>query len=49
MTPFTRFMMLSCRILEDEWQHWMMRKQNKDWSDYDNALPWFKFPRVSLE
>lgn len=38
------------RILEDEWQQWMMEEAEQDWRQLmENAITWFKFPRVSLE
>ena len=51
MTPFTAiYEAFLSRILEDEWQHWMMEEAEQDWYQIMiNALSWFKFPRVSLE
>lgn len=51
MTPFediyTAFL---SRILEDEWQQWMIEEAEQDWRQIlENAITWFKFPRVSLE
>lgn len=38
------------RILEDEWAGWFIEDAKKDWRVImEAALPWFKFPRVSLE
>lgn len=38
------------KILEDEWADWQMADIEADWRQIlDAALPWFKFPRVSLE
>lgn len=51
MTPFKKVneAFLS-RILEDEWQHWMLEEAEQDWYQIMiNALTWFKFPRTSLE
>ena len=51
MTPFRKVneAFLS-RILEDEWQHWMLEEAEQDWYQIMiNALAWFKFPRTSLE
>ena len=51
MTPFRKVneAFLS-RILEDEWQHWMLEEVEQDWYQIMiNALTWFKFPRTSLE
>ena len=51
MTPFediyTAFL---SRILEDEWQQWMVEEAEQDWRQIlENAITWFKFPRISLE
>lgn len=51
MTPFRKVneAFLS-RILEDEWQHWMLEEAEQDWYQIMiNAITWFKFPRTSLE
>ena len=51
MTPFKKVneAFLS-RILEDEWQYWMLEEAEQDWYQImTNALTWFKFPRTSLE
>lgn len=38
------------RILEDEWDTWLIEEAEQDWRlILDAALPWFKFPRVTLE
>lgn len=38
------------RILEDEWGSWLIEEAQQDWRQIlEAALPWFKFPRVSLE
>ena len=38
------------KMLEDEWASWDLDEMEKDWKVLlDSALPWFKFPRVSLE
>jgi hypothetical protein len=38
------------RILEDEWDTWLIKEAEQDWRlILDAALPWFKFPRVTLE
>lgn len=38
------------RILEDEWENWLIEEAEADWQEIlEAALPWFKFPRVSLE
>lgn len=51
MTPFRKvYEAFLSRILEDEWQHWMMEEAEQDWFQImSNAITWFKFPRVSLE
>jgi len=51
MTPFRKvYEAFLSRILEDEWQHWMIEEAEQDWFQImTNALSWFKFPRVSLE
>jgi hypothetical protein len=38
------------KMQEDEWLHWTEQEIEQDWrSLLDAAIPWFKFPRVSLE
>ena len=38
------------KMLEDEWLNWTNYEREKDWrSLLDAAIPYFKFPRVSLE
>ena len=51
MTPFRKvYEACLSRILEDEWQHWLIEDAEQDWYQIMiNALSWFKFPRVSLE
>ena len=51
MTPFVKvYEAFLARILEDEWQQWMMEEAEQDWRQImENAISWFKFPRVSLE
>ena len=51
MTPFVKiYEAFLARILEDEWQQWMMEEAEQDWRQImENAITWFKFPRVSLE
>ena len=50
MTPFRKvYEAFLSRILEDEWQHWMIEEAEQDWFQIMiNALSWFKFPRVDL-
>ena len=51
MTPFSKvYTAFLARILEDEWQQWMYDEAEQDWHQLmENAITWFKFPRVSLE
>lgn len=51
MTPFNKvYNAFLSRILDDEWQHWMIDEAKQDWHQIMcNAITWFKFPRVSLE
>ena len=51
MTPFSKvYDAFHSRILEDEWQQWMYEEAEQDWRlIMENAITWFKFPRVSLE
>ena len=51
MTPFEDiYSAFLSRILEDEWQQWMIEEAEQDWRQIlENAITWFKFPRVSLE
>lgn len=36
--------------LDDEWENWDMEEINEDWKTLlMGAIPWFKFPRVSLD
>ena len=38
------------KMLDDEWGAWEEEDMQKDWrAILQGALPWFKFPRVSLE
>lgn len=38
------------KMLEDEWTNWDMEEIEQDWKAIlDGALPYFKFPRVSLD
>ena len=38
------------KILDDEWEDWEISLAKKDWRQIlESALPWFKFPRGSLE
>ena len=51
MTPFSKiYEAFLARILEDEWEQWMREEAEQDWRQIlENAITWFKFPRVSLE
>ena len=51
MTPFNKvYDAFHARILEDEWAQWMYEEAEQDWRQIlENAISWFKFPRVSLE
>lgn len=51
MTPYSVvYDAFLARILEDEWDNWLIEEAEQDWKQILNAaLPWFKFPRVSLE
>lgn len=51
MTPYGKvYDAFLVRILEDEWEDWLIEEAEQDWLLLlDAALPWFKFPRVSLE
>lgn len=51
MTPFSKvYDAFLSRILEDEWQNWLIEEAQQDWLQImSNAITWFKFPRVSLE
>ena len=38
------------KMLEDEWLNWADEEREEDWRALlDAAIPYFKFPRVSLE
>lgn len=51
MTPYTKvYEAFLARILEDEWENWLIEESMADWQQILNmAIPHFKFPRVSLE
>lgn len=51
MTSFDKvYEAFLARILEDDWPHWLEEEARQDWRQILNAaIPWFKFPRVSLE
>lgn len=50
MTPYEKvYEAFLARILEDEWENWLLEEAMEDWQQILNAaLPWFKFPRVDL-
>lgn len=50
-TPCSRiYKAFLSRILEDEWEHWLQEEAEADWYEIMNAaIPWFKFPRHSLD
>ena len=38
------------KMLEEEWLNWTDEENQQDWRALlDSAIPFFKFPRVSLE
>lgn len=51
MTPYDKvYEAFLARILEDEWENWLIEEAQADWKQImEAAIPWFKFPRVSLE
>lgn len=51
MTPYsTVYKAFLSRILEDEWENWLIEEAENDWRQIlEASIPWFKFPRVSLE
>lgn len=51
MTPYGKvYEAFLARILEDEWENWLVEEAMEDWRlIMEAAIPWFKFPRVSLE
>ena len=51
MTPYSKvYEAFLARILEDEWENWLIEEAMVDWEQILNmAIPHFKFPRVSLE
>ena len=50
MTPYsTIYKAFLARILEDEWENWLIEEAEADWREImEMAIPWFKFPRVDL-
>ena len=51
MTPIQKvYEAFLSKMLEDEWLNWTQEEIERDWrSLLDAAIPYFKFPRVSLE
>ena len=51
MTPYTKvYEAFLARILEDEWENWLIEEAMADWEQILHmAIQHFKFPRVSLE
>ena len=50
MTPYSRiYDAFLAKILEDEWEHWLIEEAEQDWRQImEAAIPWFKFPRHDL-
>lgn len=51
MTPYSKvYDAFLSRILEDEWEQWLIEEAEADWRQIlEAALPWFKFPRTPLD
>ena len=51
MTPYEKvYDAFLSKVLEDEWGAWTIDEVKRDLNQLlDGAIPWFKFPRVSLE
>ena len=51
MTPYSKvYDAFLAQILEDEWESWLIEEAEEDWRQIlESAIPWFKFPRISLE
>lgn len=51
MTPYDKiYDAFLSKILEDEWENWTEEEVRADLQlILEGAIPWFKFPRVSLE
>ena len=51
MTPYSKvYDAFLSRILEDEWEQWLIEEAEADWKQIlEAALPWFKFPRTPLD
>ena len=50
MTPYGKvYDAFLARILEDEWENWLIEEAAEDWRQIlEMAIPHFKFPRVDL-
>lgn len=51
MTPYSKvYDAFLSRVTDDDWDEWLLEEAQEDWRQIlESALPWFKFPRVSLE
>ena len=51
MTPYQKiYDAFLAKMLEDEWTNWDAEAVESDWrAMLEGAIPWFKFPRVSLD
>lgn len=51
MTPYSKvYDAFLSRVTNDDWDEWLLEEAQEDWRQIlESALPWFKFPRVSLE
>jgi hypothetical protein len=51
MTPYQKiYDAFLAKMLEDEWTNWDAEEVEADWrAMLEGAIPWFKFPRISLE
>lgn len=51
MTPYQKiYDAFLVKILEDEWVNWTEEEVSQDLREIlEGAIPWFKFPRVSLD
>lgn len=51
MTPYQKvYDAFLAKMLEDEWENWSWEEVSIDFrSMLEGAIPWFKFPRISLD
>ncbi len=51
MTPYSKiYEAFLAKVSDDDWDDWLLEEAEQDWHQIlESALPWFKFPRVSLE